>query len=105
MVFSGHSTNKTDHHDVIEMLLKVALNTINQTNQFGDLIIYLSSSNIRHLFKKEMFCDWLDIMLLQPEIYLDLYTWNNSMYLLLSMFMLSSFLSLQTWVVPVVVVG
>jgi hypothetical protein len=32
---SGHeqvsSTNKTDHHDITEILLKVALNTINQT--------------------------------------------------------------------------
>jgi hypothetical protein len=26
------STNKTDHHDITEILLKVALNTINQTN-------------------------------------------------------------------------
>ena len=25
------STNKTDHHDISEILLKVALNTINQT--------------------------------------------------------------------------
>ena len=25
------STNKTDHHDITELLLKVALNTINQT--------------------------------------------------------------------------
>jgi hypothetical protein len=25
-------TNKTDRHDIIEILLKVALNTINQTN-------------------------------------------------------------------------
>jgi hypothetical protein len=25
------STNKTDHHDIPEILLKVALNTINQT--------------------------------------------------------------------------
>jgi hypothetical protein len=25
------STNKTDHHDITEILLKVALNTINQT--------------------------------------------------------------------------
>jgi len=24
-------TNKTDHHDITEILLKVALNTINQT--------------------------------------------------------------------------
>jgi t-SNARE complex subunit (syntaxin) len=26
------NTNKTDHHDVAEILLKVALNTIKQTN-------------------------------------------------------------------------
>jgi hypothetical protein len=26
------STNKTDRHDIAEILLKVALNTINQTN-------------------------------------------------------------------------
>jgi hypothetical protein len=30
----GTSSNKTDHHDITEILLKVALNTINQpTNQ------------------------------------------------------------------------
>jgi hypothetical protein len=28
------STNKTDFHDITEILLKVALNTINQTNHF-----------------------------------------------------------------------
>jgi hypothetical protein len=27
------STNKTDHHYITEILLKVALNTINQTNK------------------------------------------------------------------------
>jgi hypothetical protein len=26
-------TNKTDHHDIAEILLKVALNTIKQTNK------------------------------------------------------------------------
>jgi isocitrate dehydrogenase len=31
VVFSGYSGfNKTDHHDMTEILLKVALNTINQ---------------------------------------------------------------------------
>jgi hypothetical protein len=30
---SVSSTNKTDRHDITEILLKVALNTINQTNQ------------------------------------------------------------------------
>ena len=29
VVFSGYSTNKTDHHDITEIVLKVALNTIN----------------------------------------------------------------------------
>jgi hypothetical protein len=28
-----HNTNKTDRHDIAETLLKVALNTRNQTNQ------------------------------------------------------------------------
>jgi hypothetical protein len=27
------STNKTDHHDITEILLKVVLNTIKQTNK------------------------------------------------------------------------
>ena len=31
VVFSGSSANKTDRHDITEILLKVALNTINQT--------------------------------------------------------------------------
>jgi hypothetical protein len=33
VVFSGYSvfsTNKTDHHDIAELLLKVALNTITE---------------------------------------------------------------------------
>jgi len=30
VVFNGYSTNKTDRHDITEILLKVALNTINQ---------------------------------------------------------------------------
>jgi hypothetical protein len=29
------STNKTDHHNITEILLKVALNTINQPNQMA----------------------------------------------------------------------
>ena len=29
------STNKPDHHDIIEILLKVVLNTINQTKNPG----------------------------------------------------------------------
>jgi hypothetical protein len=30
---SGSSNNKTDHHDITEILLKVALSTIKQTNK------------------------------------------------------------------------
>jgi hypothetical protein len=33
VVFSGSSTNKTDRHDITEILLKVVLNTIKQTNK------------------------------------------------------------------------
>jgi hypothetical protein len=29
------STNKTDHHDITEILLKVSLHTIKQTNNMG----------------------------------------------------------------------
>jgi uncharacterized protein YhbP (UPF0306 family) len=31
MVFFVYSTNKTDHHNITEIVLKVALNTISQT--------------------------------------------------------------------------
>jgi hypothetical protein len=31
-------TNKTDHHDITEILLKVALNTIKQTNKHNDML-------------------------------------------------------------------
>jgi len=44
VVFFGYSdfhANKTDLHDITEILLKVALNTINQTNQLYHCIIYL----------------------------------------------------------------
>jgi hypothetical protein len=35
------STNKTDHHDITEILLKVALNTINPNPQILNIIILL----------------------------------------------------------------
>ena len=38
------STNKTDHHDIIEILLKIASNTINQTNQ-PNLLIQSKKNN------------------------------------------------------------
>ena len=35
------STNKTDHHEIIEILLKVSLNTIKQTNKQSVKIWYI----------------------------------------------------------------
>ena len=39
VVFSGSSTNKTDLHDIAEILFKVALNTIKQTNKHNFVVI------------------------------------------------------------------
>jgi hypothetical protein len=39
------STNKTDRHDIAEILLKVALNSINQTNPVYFLLIAFFPSN------------------------------------------------------------
>jgi hypothetical protein len=36
------STDKTDHHDITEILLKVALNTIKQTKQTNSFGLKLS---------------------------------------------------------------
>jgi hypothetical protein len=42
------STNKTDCHDITEILLKVALNTIKQTNKsMGMMCVNLVEKNIR----------------------------------------------------------
>jgi hypothetical protein len=45
-MLSGEATNtkfnKTDSHDITEILLKVALNSINKTNQFHSVGIGLS---------------------------------------------------------------
>jgi hypothetical protein len=38
VVFSGSSTNKTDHHVITEILLKVALSTIQQTNKQTNML-------------------------------------------------------------------
>jgi len=39
------STNKTDHHDITEILLKVASNTIKQTNKHQEIIGYTIAQN------------------------------------------------------------
>jgi hypothetical protein len=41
-----YSTNKTDGHDITEILLKVALNTIIQTSRFYKKKIFLSDGKI-----------------------------------------------------------
>jgi len=44
------STNKTDHHDITEILLKVAFNTINQTNQlYVRYVFYLTTELLKLL--------------------------------------------------------
>ncbi len=52
VVFSGYSvsyTNKTNRHDITEILLKEALNTINQTKPIQANLYYLRG----HLWDKE----------------------------------------------------
>ena len=47
------STNKTDHHDITEILLKVALNTIKQTITEIDLFLFfqiVKNFNIKSAF-------------------------------------------------------
>ena len=41
--------NKTDRHDITEILLKVALNTINQTFQMRVILIYYRNNPIPSL--------------------------------------------------------
>jgi hypothetical protein len=51
------STTKTGHHDIAEILLKMALNTKNQSDQQqqnGDLSIYTTS---RTIILFNMLCD------------------------------------------------
>jgi len=52
VVLVGHtasSTNKTDHHDITEILLKVALNTTDQTNQPLHYVLLNWNLNYRQL--------------------------------------------------------
>ena len=40
--YSGSSTNKTDRHDIVEILLKVALNTITPNRSWVHLLLKCS---------------------------------------------------------------
>ena len=63
------STNKTDHHDISDILLKVTLNTIKPTNQIGQKLSKLFISHAvcfswlcvchRSLLNAAFFCSWL----------------------------------------------
>ena len=48
------STNKTDRHDVTEILLKVVLNTINQTKPLSSLVCTENNLNILKISKKKL---------------------------------------------------
>jgi hypothetical protein len=61
------STNKTDRHNIAELLLKVALNTINQTATVNQLVMNLAKRlllflvftlqfNASILMKNSLFC-------------------------------------------------
>jgi hypothetical protein len=47
---SASSTTKTGHHDIAEILLKVALNTINQINQILQAYLTLAYFDCHFIF-------------------------------------------------------
>jgi len=53
VVFSGSSTNKTDRHDVTEILLKVALNTSKQTHKYIKVCIPVTITHVKESRKIE----------------------------------------------------
>jgi hypothetical protein len=66
------STNKTDRHDITEMLLKMALSTINQTNQSKD------STNEKEgllLVRKLRYSENLVVHVLSQDVDLQRHTW------------------------------
>jgi hypothetical protein len=63
VVFSGlpvSSTNKTDRHDITEILLKVALNTTKQTiNQFNTIFVPFQNVSLKHYYSLQISrSDW-----------------------------------------------
>ena len=53
------SINKTDRHDITEILLKVALNTINQTNQ-----LFQNDDKNAKLMKTSLTMQWTSIIVM-----------------------------------------
>jgi hypothetical protein len=56
-LFYLNSTNKTDHHDTDEILLKVALNTIKQTTKYH-----------WHFMARAIFLSWYEFILTEIKI-------------------------------------
>jgi hypothetical protein len=55
---SGSSTNKTDCHDITEILLKVSLNTINQTYEWRTSVLLWTK-----IFISDYFMNWFVVIL------------------------------------------
>jgi hypothetical protein len=71
------STNKTDRHDITEMLLKMALSTINQTNQSKD------STNEKEgllLVRKLRYSENLVVHVLSQDVDLQRHTWSSFLW-------------------------
>jgi len=75
------STNKTDHHDITEILLKVALNTIIQSNPIQNYFL------LKYIFISFpfFFSDWMNLLVISFEhqtVVLstsdELWTWMTS---------------------------
>ena len=63
VVFSGSSTNKTDRHDITEILLKVALNSIKQTQ----LVPYTLMST-RYILPDQFTIIWFILLIFAMDL-------------------------------------
>jgi hypothetical protein len=81
VVFSGppvSSTNKTDHHDITEILLKVVLSTIKQTNKQTIRVCFAGISIMLTFFLQD--CYRLDV--LKNLTLIDSYLLKKGRYLI-----------------------
>ena len=68
------STNKTDRHDITAILLKVALNTINQPNQSFNFVICYKTAE----FILGALCSVRKVQLFEPLITVSLIMYSYS---------------------------
>jgi hypothetical protein len=59
------STTKTGRHDIAEILLKVALNTINQINHMGRVVVELSPIVFNATFSKISAISWRPVLVVE----------------------------------------